>query len=320
MDSKTAKNYLITNVKILEFAILRWKTLLIVAVIAGIFGFVFSGPKFIEPKYMSEAVIYPANLGGYSGETRLEQMQQYLESNIIRNSIISQFNLYDEYKIDTSARAARAIMNKVYSEHIAFDETRFESIHIEALSTDPIKARDIVDEIILQLDEVIRETERKKYRENVEINRRLVDEKRQQVDSLENLIKTISTKYGILDYIGQSERVTEKYMDFLLSGKKGADFEEAKTLYENLQEHGRYFHNLHAQLNEVNTEYIRRRSSYEHAKKDVIKFQTYSYVLVKPEVADKKSSPIRWLIVLSAIAGAVGFTFAMLLILGYQKK
>ncbi len=320
MNNKSAKDYFISNIKIIEFAIRRWKTLGSVAILAGIFGFVFSGPKFIEPEFKSEAVIYPANLGGYSGETRLEQMQQYLESNSIRDSIIRKFNLYDEYEIDSSVKSSKTFLYEAYSEHIGFDETRFESIHIDAYSTDPVKARDIVNEIILQLDNTIRETERKKYRENVLINKKLVEEKRVQVDSLEKLIQSISTKYGILDYIGQSERVTEKYMDFLLSGKKGKDFEEAKTLYENLQKYGRYFHNLHAQLNQVNGEYITRLSSYEHSKKDVVKFQTYSYVLVKPEVADKKSSPIRWLIVLSAMAAAVGFTFAMLLILGYQKR
>lgn len=320
MENSEGKNYLRSNIKIIEFALKKWKLLLIVAVISGAFAWVFSGPKFIAPKYTTSAVIYPANLGGYSGETRLEQMQQYLESNGIRDSIIEKFNLYDEYEIDRTQKASRDYMLTAYSEHISFDETRFESINIAVTSKDPDKAKRIAEEVILQLDNTIRTTEREKYKENLAINKHLLDQKRIQVDSLEGLIREISTKYGILDYISQSERVTEKYMDFLLSGKKGKGFEEAKQLYENLEKHGRHFHNLHAQLNVINEEYIARLHSYEHSLKDLTKFQTYSYVLVKPEVPDKKSSPVRWLIFVSAIAGAVGFVFVLLLFMGYQNK
>lgn len=320
MEYKNIGDYFETNVKIIQFAIRQWKLLGGVAVVAGILAVVFSGPKFIEPKFTSEAVIYPANLGGYSGETRLEQMMQYLQSNVIRDSIIEKFNLYDEYKIDKSEKGSRNWVIDAYREHFSFDETKYESINMTATSTDPDKSRKMLNSVIEQLNLTIRETEREKYRETLEINKNLLDQKRQQVDSLQKSIEEISVKYGILDYISQSERVTEKYMDFLLSGKKGKDFEEAKTLYQNLEKHGRYFHNLHAQLNILNEEYMSRLQDYEHALKDVKKVQTYSYVLVKPETPDKKSSPIRWLIVLVSMAACVGFTFVLLLFLGYQKR
>lgn len=320
MEDKITKDYLRSNMNILQFALRKWKQLLIIGAIAGTFAAVFSGPKFIAPQYTSMAIIYPANLGNYSGETRLEQMQQYLESNAIRDTIIRKFKLYDEYEIDSSLRSSKAVMNKVYSEHVGFDETKYESISITVSSKDPEKAKNIVDEIIHQLNETIRRTEREKYREIVVINKRMVEEKKTQLDSLEKAIQEISTKYGILDYMTQSEEVTEGYMKFLLSGKKGKDFDEAKRLYENLEKYGRRFHDMHAQLNVVNDEYMRRLHSYEHALKDLNKYQTYSNILVNPEVPDKKSYPIRWLIVLTAIAASVGFTFVLLLILGYQNR
>jgi len=299
MENSEVKAYMRSNLKIVEFAAKKWKLLILIGVIAAIFATVFSMPTFIPPKYKSEAVIYPANLGKYAEENGLEQMQQYLESNEIRDHIITKFKLYDEYDIDSSIRSSKTYVNTAYGEHISFDETKYESIRITSFSTDPNKAKDIIDEIIHQLNEIIRKTERKKYQEIVDINQRMVDEKRVQLDSLEKLIKEISTKYGILDYITQSERVTEKYMDFLLSGKKGKDFEEAKTLYENLQQHGRRFHDYHAQLNVVNEEYMERLTTLEHSKKNMFKVQTYS---------------------LSAIAASIGFTFVLLLVLGYQNK
>jgi len=312
MEENTGNSYFRSNVNIFVFAYKNWKLLGSVAVIAGVLAAVFSGPQFISPKYSSEAVVYPANLGGYSGETRLEQMQQYLESNVIRDSIIAKFNLWDEYEIDSTKRTSKNQMIKVYGEHVSFDETKFESINISATSTDPQKARDIVAEILGQLNKTIRRTEREKYMEILKINQKMMLQKRAQLDSLEELIREYSTKYGLLDYISQSEEVTEGYMNFLIEGKKGNDFQEAKQLYENLEEHGRKFHNWHAQLNVINGEYMARLHNYEHAKKDVEKIQTYTNVLVSPEVPDKKSSPIRWLIVLSAMAAATLFTFVVI--------
>ena len=320
MEKLETKNTMKSNIEIVEFAAKKWKLLLVIGAVAAIFATVFSMPRFIPPKYKSEAVIYPANLGKYAEENGLEQMQQYLESNELRDHIIKKFNLYDEYDIKQDDPNKRTSMNAAYAEHITFEETRFESIKINTLSTDPVKARDIAQEIIDELNRIIRATERKKYQEIVVINKKMMDDKKKHLDSLENIIREISTKYGILDYITQSERVTEKYMDFLLSGKKGKDFEEAKTLYENLQKYGRKYHDYHAQLNIVNENYMARLMSYEHSLKDLNKVQTYSNVLVKPQVSDKKASPIRWLIVVIAVVASMGFTFVLLLLLGYQKK
>jgi len=320
MDNKNKQDYLKTNIEIVEFAIRKWKILLGVAIFSGVFGYIFSGPAFVAPKFKSEAAIYPANLGEYGSETELEQMQQYLQSNAIRDTLIRKFNLYDEYEIDPSIKHAKTYVYQAYSEHVSFDETRLESVHIEVYSTDPVKAKRMVDEIILQADNNVRRTQKGKYIENVEISKQYLDVKRKQVDSLEKQIRNYAVKYGILDYESQSERVTEKYLDFLLSGKKGADFEKAEELYKNLQEYGPLVHSLRLQMEEVSEEYTDRQNWYEQAVRDLNKYQTYSYVLVSPEIADKKSSPIRWLIVTSAIAAAVGFVFALLLILGYQNR
>ena len=317
---KEQKDYFASNMKILEFALRQWKFLAGVAVVAGALSGFFSGPYFIAPRYSSEAFIYPANLGGYSGETRLEQMMQYCESNVIRDKIIEKFNLYDEYEIDSTLKTSRNAIYKLYAENIGFDETKYESVNIFASSSDPQKAKDIVQEIIKLLDETIRETERKKFKEQVVINEKLYLKKKYQVDSLEAMIKEYSTKYGILDYLVQTEEVTKGYMKFLLEGKKGKEFDEVKELYENLKLHGRRYHDLNVQLNKINDEYVNRMNSWEHSLKDYNKVQTHSYVIVSPEVPDKKSYPIRWLLVLTAMVSAAFFTFVILLVRGYNKQ
>lgn len=317
---QSSKDYFKNNIKLLEIALRQWKFLLVVAIVAGGLAAVFSSPKFIAPKFTSEAVIYPANLGGYSGETRLEQMMQYTESNAIRDSIIRKFKLYEEYEIDSTQRTSRNAIYLLYDEHISADETQFESINITATSTSPEKAAAIVQEFIEQLDKTIRRNERAKFKEQLVINERLMNQKKKQLDSLETLIRKYSTEYGILDYLVQTEEVTKGYMKFLLEGKKGKDFEEVKRLYENLQKYGRHYHDINAQLNIINGEYINRMHNYEHTLKDYNKVQSHSYVLVSPEVPDKKSYPIRWLIVLVGAASATFFAFVVILIRASSRQ
>jgi len=320
MEQPKGNAYLRSNVNLLQFAWRYWYIFLLVIVVSGALAVIFSGPTFIPPKYDSHAVIYPANLGVYSGETRLEQMQQYLESEAIRDTIIRKFDLYKEYELDPEYPEAKAIMIYLYGEHIGFEETRFESIRIKARSTDPVKARDIVKEIIFQLNHLIRETERSKYKENLDMYQEMVSQKEQQIDSLEKRIAHISTTYNIIDLSSQSERVTEGYLQFLLKGKKGKEFEETKAIYNNLEKYGKMLDRLHVQVDEIMVTYAELLLELDEAKRNYTKYITYSNVLVNPEVSDKKAYPIRWLIVLSAVAAATLFTFIGLTVVKYSPK
>ena len=50
--------------------IFKWKWHIIaVTIVAAALGAVFSGPKFITPKFKSEAIVYPNGLSEFSDET-----------------------------------------------------------------------------------------------------------------------------------------------------------------------------------------------------------------------------------------------------------
>ena len=132
-------------------------------------------------------------------------------------------------------------------------------------------------------------------------------------NELEAQIKRYSVKYGLLDYTQQSREVTAGYMNMLLENKKGESMQKAEKLYENLKEEGRYFHDLHHQLNLAREEYNKILINYDAAVKDVNKKITYTNIIVYPEVADKKTYPIRWLIVMLSLFVSVFFTYLIIL-------
>ena len=62
-------------------SILKWKWHVVaVTIIAAALGAVFSGPKFITPKFKSEAILYPNGLSEVSDETYTVQMLKIMES------------------------------------------------------------------------------------------------------------------------------------------------------------------------------------------------------------------------------------------------
>ena len=86
MEKLETKTTMQSNIEIVQFAAKKWKLLFVIGLIAGIFATIFSMPQFIPPKFKSEAVIYPANLGQYAEENGLEQMPAILRVKRIERS------------------------------------------------------------------------------------------------------------------------------------------------------------------------------------------------------------------------------------------
>lgn len=314
------QNYLKTNWKILKYALDYWRVLLGIAIVAAVLATIFSSPKFITPRFTSFAVIYPSNLGQYGSETPLEQMLQYLQSSSIRDSIIKNFDLYEEYNIDPKGNKSGFYMLGAYYEHVSIEETEHEAVRIIVHSEDPVKAKKMVEGIIHQANNKIRNTEREKYLEIVHITEDLLKKRKKRMDSLETVATQMSLKYGIVDMPAQAERITEGYLDFLKSGKKGENYKEASEMYENMVKHGRTYHDLNIQLDDAVVKYNESLEEYVLAVKDFEKIQTYSNVVVEPQVPEKKSYPVRWLIIVFSVVSAVAFTFVLLLLLGYKNR
>jgi len=308
------EDYMKGSKNLLKFGAKNIKLLIGVAAVAAILAFVFSSPTFITPKYESTAIIYPSNVWEYSDETALEQIQQYLESNAIRDSLVKKFDLYNEYKIDTADINAGTWMKLAYGEHVGSSETKFESIKITVLSTSPVRARDMVLEIIKQLNFLVTKVNRKKVQEIIVYKAKVLENVSNEIDSLLSIVHQYGKDYKVMDYAGQSERVTEGYLKALSSGARGSSFDETKSLFENVAQHGAYIKNLNVRIEYLNEQYAELLAEFEELKVDKVKEVTYSNVLVTPEVPDKKAYPVRWLIVALSMIGAVIFTATVLIL------
>lgn len=301
--------------------ILRWKKhLIIVGLISLVGSILFSSPLFIKPKFKSFALIYPSNLIAYSTESATEQMLQLTQSYDIRDKIINTFHLFDHYKIDTlKNKSFKSQVYKKYDENILIKKTEYESMEITVYDTDPIIASQIADSIVHYFDLKARSLQIEKSHEVMVIALDQLKNKKNQLDSMENLLHEYSTKYGLLDYKSQSKEVTRAYMRGLTSNDTRV-IKESNRIMQGLMDKGTEFNSINEHLWRLRGTYNDLKLIYENAYRDVYKELTYANVVTRPFPSDKKAYPVRWLIVLISVGSSLLLAFMILLIFDPKKK
>ena len=302
--------------------LIKWKKHLIIIGLATILiSTIFSGPTFIEPKYKSFAILYPSNILPYAGENQSEQLIQLLQSDDIRRDVDSIFHLEKHYGIYTANdQYAQSHFMEIYRDNINFRKTEYESVEITVLDRNAKMASDIADTIIELMNKKAKSLQREKSEEVVTIYKNQLDKKKIEMDSMEHVLRDIRMKYGIISYDNQAREVTREYLQALsLSGNPQA-VEEAKRLIQNLEEKGGEFVSLNENLWRVRGSYNDIKTLYENAVKDVDKVLTYSNVISKPFPADKKSYPVRWLIVFIATISTLFLAFIVLAVVDRKAK
>ncbi len=302
-------------------AINKWKKhLIIVGLISLAASILFSSPWFIKPKFKAYALIYPSNLIAYSNESATEQMLQLAQSSDIRDWVIKNFNLYEHYEIDTTKNQfylSEVIKN--YEENVSIKKTEYETMEITVFDTDPKVAARMVDSIIHYFDVKARQLHAEKSKEVLIISRDQLDQKRLQMDSMETKLKLYRTEYGLLDYKEQSREATRGYLRGLNSGS-GRSVTEAQNLISALKDKGGEFNALNEHLWRIRGDYNELQLVYENAQRDVYKKLTYANVVTRPQPADKKSFPVRWLIVVISVGASLLVAFMTLLIFHSTNK
>lgn len=294
--------------------ILKWKWhLLIITVVAGALGVVFSMPYFIHPKFKSTATVYPANIVCFSDESESEQMLELLESSDIKFKVIEKFDLYNHYGIDPTAQSSLAKMMTYYDDNVIIEKTPNDAINITVCDEDPQIACDMAKSIIAIYDQMVLALNVEKSQETLNIYMASCKEKEQLIDSLSKSLKKLSSEYGLIDMESQ----VKAYSEAIAQGK---NISEAHSMLDNWQTYGHEYNMTDSLLFATIQRYEKDVKVCEDTKRDIEKVQTYSHVISKPFPADKKFYPVRWLIVLlSAIGGCLIGIIAVAIVEGCRK-
>ncbi len=260
----------------------KWKWhLLIIAIIAGITGYVVSRPFVIKPKFKSTAIVYPSNIAPYSEENETEQMIQWLTSEDVRDSVINRLHLDKHYGIDPSYVYYASSMDYLYNKNVSISKTPYLSINITATDTDPKIACAIVNTIIKFTNLKIQNTHKEKFEEALTAFDITLDLKKKEIDSTRNLLNLLAAGKNISPNLAH-------YMD--VRGIPGSENISSNTTALKQEKAGDLYF-LTFRLQTLIDEYSVIMKSYNIAIFDCNRDQTYLNLITKPLVADKKYWP-----------------------------
>lgn len=300
----------------------KWKKhLIIVGLLAFLISAIFSSSFFIKPKFKSVARIYPSNnIYTFSDESESEQLLEIINSQDIKFKVIDVFNLSEVYGISKQDPQYLTYMMAEFNDNVSFKKTEYETIEIQVLDTDPQRACTMCDSIISLLDQKVRSMHRIKYEEVAQIARKDLNLVKHDIDSVQVQLNVLRKDYKILDYKSQAEEITKGMVKVLAEQKKNTSGgKELEQWMKNLSEKGGEYQLLDNQQRFLVSQLDSIEKIYNQSLSSAGKKITYGQRVQNPVPADKKSYPLRSLIVLVSTLAALFCALLVILLLENKK-
>jgi capsular polysaccharide biosynthesis protein len=299
----------------------KWKKhLIVVGILAVVFSAFFSSSLFIKPKYKSTARIYPSkNIYVFSDESESEQLLEIISAQDIKLRVIDAFDLSKEYKISKKDPQYLTYMISEFNDNVSFKKNEYETVEISVLDTDPQRAAAMCDSIILYLDDKILNMHRVKYIEAANVAKKEMIFINHQIDSVEEKLNVLRREYHIFDYSTQSNQISKGMVKILgKEGKNTAGAKEIEKMVKNFADKGGQYLLMDQEQKYMITQLHLLKSIYDEAVSGASKKIIYGQRVQNPIAADKKSYPVRSLIVFISTFAAL--FAAMLVILFLENK
>lgn len=321
-----------------------------ISLIAAVAAIIFSMPYFMPPKFKSTIVFYPASsasiskallaqdLSGkqdalkFGEEEEAEQLLQILESDVIKNRVIEKYDLMRRYDIDQNDPYKYTELGEQYDANVSSRRNEHMAIEVTVYDQSPDTAAMMAQDIADLMDSVKKEIHKQRAGEALKIVAEEYKKKEKQIQILEDSLAALG-KLGVINYEEQAAPISEALdlarADYYRAlGEANGDsttarvramqqrLETVRKEYDKLSRYGGIWLSVKEGLVLELEQYKLLKEKYEQAMVDVNSKMTFKYVTNYPRPAEKKSKPVRSLIVLISTLGA--FVLATLLFVLYE--
>jgi uncharacterized protein involved in exopolysaccharide biosynthesis len=304
----------------------RWRKTIILVVLAA--AIISAGASYlIQPKYKSTVTMFASpsysvgaqlyessdnDLAELGDEEDSEKLLQLLNSDELRTMIVDKYDLWTVYDIPRDAPGAKTYIALEYADNVESKMTRFGSVTVSVLDTDPERAKNIANDIAILADTINVQMRRDRSLKAVQIAEESIADMEHEVQTVNDSLQKLQQK-GIYSYHNQIAALTEMYGRAVAMGFP----ERAAKLKADMD----YLSSYGAQYSDLEERLVNTHTKLAHLKKrsDLIKADSRSTLPVKyivdfAQIADKKAYPIRWLIVAMSTVSAFVFVVAFILI------
>ena len=295
------------------------KHLFVVGLLAVVLAVVFSSSAFITPLYKSQSRVYPTNTKAFSEESESEQMLEVINSTDIKRKMVETFNLTERYRIKADARFPMTQVLKKYDEYVSCSKTRFETIEISVLDADPQVATDMVDSLIVFYNGKMLEMCRERYQKELESYQANLQRKQVEIDSLNRKMEVYRRNYGLLDYESQTLQLTLGYAEGLARGASRASIDDLQKRLNQLADKGGEFWQMQNEMEELFSQREEISKNVEEKYSLVSRKDNFALIVEQAFPADKKSYPVRWVIVVAALVSTEFLALLLVLLLGPRR-
>jgi uncharacterized protein involved in exopolysaccharide biosynthesis len=200
---------------------------------------------------------------------------------------------------------------KEYNNNIKFRRTQYMAVEVSVLDKDAQMAADIANDIVSLLDTIMNNMQKERAIRGYEIVAHTYNKLKQEIQEMEDSLSFLRTK-GIHDYVSQAERLYESLSKELASGNTRG-IKAIENRLDTLAKYGSGFVSIRDQLEHEKKQLSAIKSKYEEAKVDAEEFLPHKFIVDHAYKAEKKSYPIRWLIVVVSTFST--FFFALIIII-----
>ncbi|MBR0122572.1 MAG: hypothetical protein IJM12_01845 [Bacteroidales bacterium] len=308
------------------------KKLIILLLITAAVAAIVSSPLFIEPKYKSQLILFPSSSNSisksllteqvnikqdilqYGEDEQIDQMLQILNSTRIRDKIIERFDLLNHYGYANS-KYKYTKLNDSYKKNIKCKRTEFSAVSVTVLDKDPQMAADIANTIGEIYDSTCNEMQKDRAMQAFKIVEKAYLDKVNDIREMEDSLAVLRS-LGVNDYETQSEMVNEQLAIVIAKGDKRA-IKDLQEQVEILAKYGTPYVSLRDQLEYDKLQLSEIKAKYDEAKVDAEQILPQKFIVSHAYKAERKSYPIRWLIVLLSMLAV--FIFAVFVIIFMER-
>ena len=333
MVTELFSNNLFDSTSLVNYINKKKKHLIIITIIAFVISTIVS--FLIHPKYQSSVILFPAssssishqlltqnvtekNILNFGEEEEVEQLIQILNSDEIRNKIITKYNLMDHYNINPNSKYPKTELYNKFTDNISFIRTEYMSVRIEVLDKDPQMAADIANDIASLIDTTMNRMQKERAHKAFSIVEGEYLALKNQIEQLEDSLNQLR-ELGINDYESQAEVFNTAYVKAIASGNKN----EIKFLDEKLKilsKYGGSYVSIRDYLLYEQKQLSEIKEKYAEAKVDAEQNLPHKYIVNYAYKAEKETYPIKWLIIVTSTIATFILALILLLVLETVKK